>query len=315
MTKENYFRISELSKLSGISAPQIRSYIKRGIVPRPIKASKTVAYYTQDHFERLKLIEEMEEERISPDFLKKIIDSLNNIKDTERTKKFDSPRSVKNRLLESGTLLTKIMESVSGTEGTKDFHRTDMVQILKNKIIESCIPVFRKKGYERVTITDITKAAGIGRNTFYLYFKDKKELFIECLDNLFSEWKAERTKVPQRDLLSLIKEMFLAFHKVYPRWSDMMTLFRSSAMKYPTDFADRLEETMNSRIQTIADDIKRAIARGQIRKVNCDLLAMMIAGVSEILCYYLYRGKFHKLGIDELMNQVMDIWTFGIKKE
>jgi AcrR family transcriptional regulator/predicted DNA-binding transcriptional regulator AlpA len=315
MKKESYFRISELSKLSGISVPQIRGYIKKGIVPKPLKAAKTVAYYTQNHMERLKLIEEMEAEKISPDFLKKMIDSINEIKDTQRTNEFELPRVVRNKLLESGTILNKIMDSISGTEGTKDFVEANMVQILKNRIIDSCIPIFRKKGYERTTITDITKAADIGRNTFYLYFKDKKELFIECLSKLFSEWKGERAKYTQKDLLVLIKKMFLAFYKVYPRWSDMMALFRAAAMKYPSDFADRLEQTLNSRIHTIADDVKRAIKHGEIREINCDLLAMMIAGVSELVCYYLYRGRFRDIEMNELVDQMMDIWTHGIKRE
>ncbi|MHB0896916.1 MAG: TetR/AcrR family transcriptional regulator, partial [Spirochaetales bacterium] len=37
-----------------------------------------------------------------------------------------------------------------------------------------------EKGYERVSIKDITARANIDRTTFYLHFKDKDDLFEKC---------------------------------------------------------------------------------------------------------------------------------------
>ena len=37
-----------------------------------------------------------------------------------------------------------------------------------------------EKGWEAVTVKDIAERAGIDRTTFYLHFKDKRALFIQC---------------------------------------------------------------------------------------------------------------------------------------
>jgi AcrR family transcriptional regulator len=48
-----------------------------------------------------------------------------------------------------------------------------------------------KKGYDAVTIEDITGYADLGRTTFYLHYKDKEELLLESIDAIADELKAQ----------------------------------------------------------------------------------------------------------------------------
>ncbi len=47
----------------------------------------------------------------------------------------------------------------------------------KDKILESAFSLFKEKGIEETSVSDITKAAGMAKGTFYLYFKDKYALY------------------------------------------------------------------------------------------------------------------------------------------
>lgn len=47
------------------------------------------------------------------------------------------------------------------------------------KIIEAALPLFMKRGYTAVSITDVIKAAEITKPTLYYYFSDKEELFVQ----------------------------------------------------------------------------------------------------------------------------------------
>ncbi|MFA6504545.1 MAG: TetR/AcrR family transcriptional regulator [Treponemataceae bacterium] len=47
--------------------------------------------------------------------------------------------------------------------------------------------LIREKGYERVSIKDITERAGIDRTTFYLHFKDKDDLFEKSRQGIIDE--------------------------------------------------------------------------------------------------------------------------------
>lgn len=50
--------------------------------------------------------------------------------------------------------------------------------------MEAAEATFGEKGYEAASISDITRAAEVGQGTFYLYFPDKKSVFVELVKNL-----------------------------------------------------------------------------------------------------------------------------------
>ncbi|SKC88486.1 TetR/AcrR family transcriptional regulator [Maledivibacter halophilus] len=55
--------------------------------------------------------------------------------------------------------------------------REEKKKIYKNKIIEAANEIFLKNGYKNTTIEQISKKAGVGIGTTYLYFKSKSELY------------------------------------------------------------------------------------------------------------------------------------------
>jgi AcrR family transcriptional regulator len=49
---------------------------------------------------------------------------------------------------------------------------------LKEKIFFTAIQLFKEKGMENVTITEITRECGIAKGTFYLYFNKKEHILL-----------------------------------------------------------------------------------------------------------------------------------------
>jgi len=58
------------------------------------------------------------------------------------------------------------------------------------QIKEAALQVFAEQGYHATSVTDLVKAAGVARGTFYLYFESKDALFLELLDDLIDELRA-----------------------------------------------------------------------------------------------------------------------------
>lgn len=52
---------------------------------------------------------------------------------------------------------------------------------------DALMALILEKGYEAVTVGDITERANLGRATFYLHYKDKEELLVISLESLFDE--------------------------------------------------------------------------------------------------------------------------------
>ncbi len=52
---------------------------------------------------------------------------------------------------------------------------------------ESLMKLVVEKGYDSVTIEDITETSELGRTTFYLHYRDKEELLLESIDAIATE--------------------------------------------------------------------------------------------------------------------------------
>ncbi len=59
-------RMRELEKASGVGRETIRYYIREGLLPEPMRASRNSAFYSEEHVARLKLIKQLQEERFLP---------------------------------------------------------------------------------------------------------------------------------------------------------------------------------------------------------------------------------------------------------
>jgi AcrR family transcriptional regulator len=54
----------------------------------------------------------------------------------------------------------------------------------KNQILEAATTVFAEKGFQRATIKDIAKVAGIADGTIYNYFQNKNAILLGLMDRL-----------------------------------------------------------------------------------------------------------------------------------
>ena len=56
------------------------------------------------------------------------------------------------------------------------------VRRTRKALQDALISLILEKGYDSVTIEDITDRADLGRTTFYLHFRDKEELLMQAID-------------------------------------------------------------------------------------------------------------------------------------
>ena len=61
----------------------------------------------------------------------------------------------------------------------------------KHEILEKALEVFVEEGYEDVTFQKIADRCGITRTTLYIYFKNKREIFLWSIKQLTSSVEVE----------------------------------------------------------------------------------------------------------------------------
>ncbi len=95
-------------------------------------------------------------------------------------------------------MMDKIPASDAGVpgmlEGAPSRHERRRRQT-RQRLIETALRLILEKGYDAITIQEITDRADLGRGTFYLHFKDKEELVWSAFRAMFEalEQEAHRT--------------------------------------------------------------------------------------------------------------------------
>ncbi len=66
----------------------------------------------------------------------------------------------------------------------------------RRSLREALMSLILEKGYDAVTIEDITTRADTGRTTFYLHYRDKEELLLESINEVVDGLFTQISQVP-----------------------------------------------------------------------------------------------------------------------
>ncbi len=76
------------------------------------------------------------------------------------------------------------------------------VQRTRTQLRDALIALILERGYDDLTIQDITDKADMRRATFYLHYKDKEELLLKALSESFDELVQQMESIRQNDILA-----------------------------------------------------------------------------------------------------------------
>jgi AcrR family transcriptional regulator len=249
-------KISELSAFSKTPVTTIRYYILEGLLPAPLKTAKTMAYYTQDHLDRILEIQKLRQEKVP----------LANIK--EKMAGVTSPSSELKE--DNGELLTKT--------------RDDIVRI--------SVQLFRQKGYDDVKISDIAGSASIGKGTFYQYFKNKEELFFECLENIFLDIGKDVPEIQtETDALKRLRKRGFHFYQNLMHMIDMLNIARRASLINKPEYKEKLEKAIFNFVEPIRKEIATVLEQRNSALKNSTLVAYLLMGAVEYMYYFLLNHK------------------------
>jgi AcrR family transcriptional regulator len=78
-----------------------------------------------------------------------------------------------------------------------DHHKTDRRTLrTRRQLRDSLLSLILEKGYDAVTIEEITERADLGRTTFYLHYKDKEDLLLKSIESISLELLSQISETP-----------------------------------------------------------------------------------------------------------------------
>ena len=163
------------------------------------------------------------------------------------------------------------MPSSSGRHGAA--HRaaspepvTERGRRTRAALVEAARRVFAEHSYAEATIADITTAAEVAHGTFYTYFESKRDLFVEVVESLVTEIRAEARSLPRSgdDPWSRIERMNRGYLRAYKRNARLMGVLEQVAMDDP-ELRDVRLASRRYWVERQEEQIKRWQAEGLAR--------------------------------------------------
>jgi mycofactocin system transcriptional regulator len=165
--------------------------------------------------------------------------------------------------------------------------------------------LFDDMGFERTTVDDIARAAGIGRRTFFRYFPSKNDVVWGDFDGELQRLRKELTAYPRdRPLMDSLREALVEFNRVDPAeipWHRrrMRLILRVPALQAHStlrfaDWRQTIAEFIGERLGVPSDSLApQAIAYAclgvslaayeqWLRDDDADLVALLDAAMREL---------------------------------
>lgn len=168
-------------------------------------------------------------------------------------------------------------------KSSKD-NRKNKGELSRAAILDTAHDVFKEMGYYNASISEITRRCNVSVATFYRYFKNKEQIFLQLTDMVISRFKtmSASLKLEGLDFTGRLREVIkllyihsrdnFAFHRM---------LGESELIDHVAiDYYEAIAEFFRS-------FLKREVLAGNIRPVNPNIVAYALMGI----CYFQFLRK------------------------
>lgn len=162
-----------------------------------------------------------------------------------------------------------------------NYPKTKRGELTLNKLLNAAEMLFLEKGYFSASIVDITKHAGVGLGTFYVYFEDKYSIYKYLV--LSYSRKIRRHIALSINNLETRKEMeeagllaYLEFIREYPQTYNIL---------WESLHVDK--QLFREYYETFADFYKRALDKssdaGDLKEYDNEVVAYALMGIANFV--------------------------------
>jgi AcrR family transcriptional regulator len=164
--------------------------------------------------------------------------------------------------------------------------------------------LFSEKGFHSLTVSDITSSLGIARGTFYLYFKNKDDVYRRVLEETVSEIRKRLKRLPLDRPLEQLRENLLSVLKLIEEDRETAKLIFYHPYRLNPQFDQVLEEFFSQVLFLIERALLRGMEMGIVRECSVPVVSRAILGAFLEVGKGLLKGEVESAeeAVDELLN-------------
>lgn len=184
----------------------------------------------------------------------------------------------------------------------------------RERIIQRAVMMFNEFGYDRVRVSDITDSLNIGKGTFYLYFKNKRDLLLTCFDHVAEQILVLESlpTIRKGDFFTRIGPRTETVH-AYDWWPGLINLLRAAELSPDSEIKAKARRAYETITGPLKRDLQEAIETGRAREVDGELAAYGFVGLAENLWF---RSRLDsRYTPDQITRFMIDVVTHWLAAE
>jgi len=178
--------------------------------------------------------------------------------------------------------------------------------------------VFTSKGYHAATVDDITRAAGVAKGTFYLYFREKREIYYEVIRGFLQLIKDIGRSVTDaaapQDFLARAERAAHLLMKVFVENRKLARLAYRESMGLDRELDEMIRGFYREIAEVEAANIRVGIDLGLLRPVDPMLVAYSHIGMVERVLLASLEEDSGLPPPDKIVAEMMRIGFEGIRR-
>jgi len=197
----------------------------------------------------------------------------------------------------------------------------------KQKILEAAKELFFSDGYYGTAIEMITERAGVSTGTFYLYYKNKIEIFKALQDEGLDILTDEITKViswPGMSSLAKISEIARTYFRYYNdhrKYFDIMAVLSATPddlKETQTEIGRIIDSKASNLLKMIEGVFKDGVESGEFVPMDTWKTTNVFWGLMDGLILLEERNNVVNVigvGLEDLIKQALKMTFYGIVKQ
>jgi len=187
----------------------------------------------------------------------------------------------------------------------------------RNELLVAARTIFSRKGFHDATIDEIAEAAEVAKGTVYLYYKSKRDLYLEALRYGIESLNRELNLKAAEAGVFLEKLRILTTTKMefFEENREFFNIYYSELGKLPSHPAglDLVKDLYFAQAKIFARLLEDGIRRREIRKINVEKAAFALADLTRDVTTQRVLG-FSKDSMKNDIDFVVDFIWKGIAK-
>lgn len=188
--------------------------------------------------------------------------------------------------------------------------RTDRGRRTRQRVIAAAEQVFGRDGFHRASIVDITRTAGVGQGTFYLYFASKEAVFVELVRQMGHDMRRRLHEATSgaADRASAERAGLGAFFEFVARHPGMYRIVRECEFVDGAEFRRWYEALADGYVRGLA----HAIDSGEFRRLDAQTAAYCLMGMGDFLGMLHVRWDGKARVPDAVADTAIDLALHGL---